>query len=50
MQEMKELKSLVEETLKESKELINLLDVMDEELINRAEKIISNLKLGIDML
>lgn len=50
MREIEELKSLVDETLKESQELIDLLDEKDIELIDKVEKIINNLKLGIDML
>tara|TARA_B110000495_G_C22988154_1_gene581580 strand:- start:103 stop:255 length:153 start_codon:yes stop_codon:yes gene_type:complete len=50
MREIEELKSLVDETLTESQELIDLLDEKDIELINKVEKIINNLKLGIDML
>ena len=50
MREIEELKSLVDETLTESQELIDLLDGKDIELINKVEKIINNLKLGIDML
>tara|TARA_R110000744_G_scaffold238308_1_gene355780 strand:+ start:224 stop:376 length:153 start_codon:yes stop_codon:yes gene_type:complete len=50
MRQIEELKSLVDETLTESQELIDLLDEKDIELINKVEKIINNLKLGIDML
>jgi hypothetical protein len=50
MREIEELKSLVDETLTESQELIDLLDEKDIELIDKVEKIINNLKLGIDML
>lgn len=53
MQEMNELKSLVDETLQEAQELVDLLRLDREKnrvLINKVEKIISNLVLGIDML
>jgi hypothetical protein len=53
MQEMNDLKSLVDETLQEAQELVDLLRLDREKnrvLINKVEKIISNLVLGIDML
>tara|TARA_B110001454_G_scaffold66879_1_gene65091 strand:+ start:1527 stop:1688 length:162 start_codon:yes stop_codon:yes gene_type:complete len=53
MQEMNELKSLVDETLQEAQKLVDLLRLDREKnrvLINKVEKIISNLVLGIDML
>ena len=53
MQEMNEMKSLVDETLQEAQELVDLLRLDREKnrvLINKVEKIISNLVLGIDML
>jgi len=49
MQEMKEMKWLVEETLQEAQELVDLLRLDLEKnrvLINKVEKIISNLVLG----
>ena len=53
MQEMNELKSLVDETLQEAQKLVDLLRldrIKNRVLINKVEKIISNLVLGIDML
>mgnify|MGYP003639498726 FL=1 len=53
MQEMNEIKWLVDETLQEAQELVDLLRLDREKnrvLINKVEKIISNLVLGIDML
>ena len=53
MQEMNEMKSLVDETLQEAQELVDLLRLdrnKNRVLINKVEKIISNLVLGIDML
>jgi len=53
MQEMNELKSLVDETLQEAQKLVDVLRLDREKnrvLINKVEKIISNLVLGIDML
>jgi len=53
MQEMNEMKSLVDETLQEAQKLVDLLRLDREKnrvLINKVEKIISNLVLGIDML
>ena len=53
MQEMNELKSLVDETLQEAQKLVDLLRLdrnKNRVLINKVEKIISNLVLGIDML
>ena len=48
--EMKELKSLVDETLQEAQDLIDMIDPANRALINKVDKIISNLVLGIDML
>jgi len=48
--QMKELKSLVDETLQESQDLIDMIDPANRALINKVDKIISNLVLGIDML
>jgi hypothetical protein len=50
MQEIKELKALVDETLIEAQELVDLIDPVNTMLIKKTEKIISNLVLGIDML
>jgi hypothetical protein len=50
MQEMNDLKSLVGETLQEAQDLIDMIDPANRELINKVDKIISNLVLGIDML
>ena len=53
MQEMNEIKWLVDETLQEAQELVDLLRldrIKNRVLINKVEKIISNLVLGIDML
>jgi len=53
MQEMNEMKSLVDETLQEAQKLVDLLRLdrnKNRVLINKVEKIISNLVLGIDML
>ena len=53
MQEMNELKSLVDETLQEAQKLVDVLRldrIKNRVLINKVEKIISNLVLGIDML
>lgn len=49
MQEMNELKSLVDETLQEAQKLVDVLRLDREKnrvLINKVEKIISNLVLG----
>jgi hypothetical protein len=48
--EMQELKSLVDETLQEAQELIDMIDPTNRALINKVDKIISNLVLGIDMI
>ena len=48
--QMKELKSLVDETLQEAQDLIDMIDPANRALINKVDKIISNLVLGIDML
>ena len=53
MQEMNEIKWLVDETLQEAQELVDVLRldrIKNRVLINKVEKIISNLVLGIDML
>jgi hypothetical protein len=50
MQEMNDLKSLVDETLQEAQDLIDMIDPANRMLINKVDKIISNLVLGIDML
>ncbi|MEO2056887.1 MAG: hypothetical protein ABGW66_05330 [Flavobacteriaceae bacterium] len=47
---MNDLKSLVGETLQEAQDLIDMIDPANRELINKVDKIISNLVLGIDML
>jgi|APSaa5957512535_1039671.scaffolds.fasta_scaffold526709_2 hypothetical protein len=48
--EITELKSLVDETLQEAQDLIDMIDPANRALINKVDKIISNLVLGIDML